>query len=258
MNASKYIVGTSGYSFDDWVGPFYPPGTRRGEMLSHYAQRFETVELNFTFYRMPVPRTLARMADNTPPDFGFWVKANREITHEQRREPAAEFIAALAPLRDAGKLQGVLLQFPQSFRRTVGARKFLAAALEDFAALPTAVEFRHRSWEHPATLAGLRERDVALVVPDAPAIADLFRPEPTVTGRFGYLRLHSRDADGWYAGMARRYDYSYTAAQLADINDTWAPLAEQVEKVYAFFNNCHRGQAAANAEAFRRIIGQIK
>jgi uncharacterized protein YecE (DUF72 family) len=197
MNASKYIVGTSGYSFADWVGPFYPPGTRSGEMFALYARRFAAVELNFTFYRMPTARTLASLAAKGPPGFGFWVKANQDITHKQDRAPAAAFIEALAPLRESGRLLGVLFQFPQSFHRTVASRKFLAAALEDFAALPSAVEFRHASWDHPATVEGLRRRSVSLVVPDVPAIESLYRPAPAVTGNRGYLRLHSRDAGKW-------------------------------------------------------------
>ena len=258
MNATKYIVGTSGYSFADWVGPFYPPGTRSGEMFALYAQRFAAVELNFTFYRMPTARTLAAMAARSPPGFGFWVKVNQDITHKQDRSPAAAFIEALAPLRESEKLLGVLFQFPQSFHRTVDGRKFLAAALEDFVALPSAVEFRHASWDHPSTLEGLRQRNVSVVIPDVPPIESLYRPAPCVTGRRGYLRLHSRDAAKWYAGMAERYDYGYSEAELRDVARQWEALEAQADSVHVFLNNCHRGQAAANAEAFRRIVGQIR
>jgi uncharacterized protein YecE (DUF72 family) len=258
MESSKYIVGTSGYSFADWVGPFYPPGTRSGEMFGLYAERFAAVELNFTFYRMPTARTLAALADKSPPGFGFRVKVNQDITHKQDRSPAGAFIEALAPLRQPDKLLGVVFQFPQSFHRTVDNRKFLAGALEDFAALPSAVEFRHTSWDHPSTVEGLRQRNVTLVVPDAPAIESLYRPAPCVAGRRGYLRLHSRDAGKWYSGMAERYDYGYSEAELRDVASQWKSLEEQADSVHVFFNNCHRGQAAANAEAFRRIIGQIE
>ena len=255
---TKYVVGTSGYSFADWVGTFYPAGTQQKEMFGHYVRRFQTVELNFTFYRMPAARTLERLAQLSPEGFTFWVKANQQITHEQDRSVAREFLDGLRAMIDGGKLAGVLLQFPQSFHRTVASRKFLAAAIEDFAAVPLAVEFRHFSWEHPSTFAGLRERNTAVVVPDAPEIRGLFRPAPTVTSNIGYLRLHSRDASKWYAGAAERYDYNYTAEELTDILKQWRPLQEQVDKVYAFFNNCHRGQAAQNAEAFRRILKQIE
>jgi len=256
-DSAKYIIGTSGYSFTDWLGPFYPPGTKRSEMFEYYARQFQALEVNFTFYAIPNPRILERMASRAPADFAFWVKANQETTHKQNRAVNSEFVANLEPLRAAGKLSGVLLQFPQSFRRTIENRKYLSAVLEDFKSLPAAVEFRHDSWDAPAALEALRERNVTLVVPDAPSVRGLFRPPPTATSRIAYLRLHSRDPKQWYRGMAERYDYLYSQEELKSILLQWVPLQEQVDRIYAFFNNCHRGQAAQNAEAFRRILGEI-
>jgi len=250
----EFVVGTSGYSFADWVGTFYPPGTQRGEMFALYARHFSAAELNFTYYRMPSAETLGRIGARAPEGFLFWVKANRQTTHEGSRSAAGEFVENLHPLRASGMLAGVLLQFPQSFHRTVEARRYLAATIGDFAGVPLAVEFRHRSWEHPSVAAGLREREVALVVPDAPDLPGLFRPPATATTRTGYLRLHSRNAEKWYAGGAERYDYDYSEQELKAVAGDWTDLADQVDRVYAFFNNCHRGQAAANAEAFRRIV----
>lgn len=257
MQEEKYIVGTSGYSFADWVGTFYAPDTRQRGMFEEYVKHFDVVELNYTFYRMPASRTMEGLARKSPAGFSFWVKANQQITHEHDRALCGEFMENLAPLRTAGKLAGVILQFPQSFHRTVENRRFLAEALTDFEGVPLAAEFRHFSWEHASTFAGLRDRGVTLVVPDAPEIPGLFRPLPTITSPTGYLRLHSRNARKWYAGEAERYDYNYSTAELKELLSIWSPLAEQAEKVYAFFNNCHRGQAAENAEAFRRILGQI-
>ncbi len=255
---TKYIVGTSGYSFADWVGEFYPPGTQQREMLSRYVRHFATVELNFSFYRIPTASTLERIAAKVPEQFDFWVKANRKTTHEQDRSVAGEFLDGLAPLAEAGKLAGVLLQFPQSFHRTVAGRKYLAATLADFASVPLAVEFRHASWDHASTVAGLKQRNVTLVIPDVPDLAGLYRPPaPIVTTAMGYLRLHSRNAQKWYAGMAKRYDYDYSQAELQALVTEWSAVEGQVEKIYTFFNNCHRGQAARNAEAFRRLLEQI-
>ncbi len=257
-NALHYVVGTSGYSFADWVGPFYPAGTQQREMLGYYVQHFQAVELNFTFYRMPSARTLARIARATPEGFQFWVKANQQLTHQRDRGGCGEFLEGLQPLQGDGKLAGVLLQFPQSFHRSVANRKFLAEAVGAMESVPLAVEFRHRSWQHPSTLEGLRQRNVTLAVPDVPDLPDLYHSVPAATTRTGYLRLHSRAADKWYAGAAERYDYSYSRQELEKVAGDWAELADQVERVYAFFNNCHRGQAAENAEAFRRIVGQLE
>jgi len=280
MNHSdKYIIGTSGYSFDDWIGEFYPPDTKKRNMLERYVEHFNSVELNFTYYRMPTIKTIESLARRTPDDFVFWVKApgqithkamgdsssrvimsakaNQETTHKRNRAVAGEFIEALAPLISCGKLAGVLMQFPQSFHRTVANRKYLAATLEDFASVPTAVEFRHFSWASPATTDGLRQRNVTLVIPDAPDLPGLYRTGPMATTSTGYLRLHSRDASKWYAGGAERYDWDYTNDQIKELLDFWSDTAAEVDKMYTFFNNCHRGQAAKNAEAMRRILEQM-
>ena len=251
---SKFVVGTSGYSFADWVGEFYPPGAKRNEMFSFYAQNFRAVELNYTFYRLPASRTTESLAKSSPDDFIFWVKANRLTTHQMDRSVARPFIEALQPLRDTSKLGGVLLQFPQVFQRTTENRKHLQAAIDDFAGVNLAVEFRHASWDNPAVVDGLRDRQVTLVIPDVPLIQDLFRPISILTSSVGYLRLHSRNAEKWYAGAAARYDYDYSDEELKGIAGQWCKLAEQASRVCVFFNNCHHGQAAKNAKMFEELI----
>lgn len=252
----KFIVGTSGYSFDDWVGGFYPAGTRRGEMFGHYIRHFRTVELNYTYYRMPSGRTMQSFSDKSPDGFLFWVKANKVFTHEQDRATAGEFLSGVQPLRDTGKLAGILLQFPQRFHRTADNRKYLASVAEDFISVPLAVEFRHGSWDHPSTLAGLKDRNISLVVPDVPTIEGLYRPHPAVTTDTGYLRLHSRNAANWYGGMAKRYDYSYSDDELREMLDGLSDLVGRIKQMFCFFNNCHKGSAAANALSLRKMLLQ--
>jgi uncharacterized protein YecE (DUF72 family) len=254
---AKYIIGTSGYSFKDWVGVFYPDGTQGRDMLSCYVQHFETVELNFSYYRMPSAATLDAMAAKTPDGFTFWIKANQETTHKGNRAVAGEFLESLGPMISRDKLAGVLMQFPQSFHRTVANRKYLAATLGDFSAVPIAVEFRHRSWLAPETNDGLRRRNVTLVIPDVPELDGLYHSGPAVTSSTGYLRLHSRNAAKWYAGGPERYDWNYTTKEIEELIGRWSDAAGQVDKVYTFFNNCHKGQAAKNAEAMRQILEQI-
>ena len=147
----------------------------------------------------------------------------------------------------------MLLQYPQSFHRTVANRRALQGALEAFESVPAAVEFRHGSWDHPATFEGLRERGVTLVVPDVPDIGSLFRPRAMLTSRTVYFRLHSRASAQWYVGMEERYDYSYGDEELRGLCDTWSLLAAQAERIFVFFNNCRHGQAAKNARRFMEI-----
>jgi len=256
-NSTRYVVGTSGYSFADWVGGFYPSGTRQKDMFARYTEHFESVELNFTFYNLTSGPTLQKLAAAGPEGFSFWVKAHQELTHKGNLAAADEFKENLQPMQVSGKLAGVLLQFPQSFRRTDGGRKYLSEALTGLSGPPLAVEFRHRSWDHPSVLAGLKERNVTVVIPDVPALEDLYRPAPAATTSVAYFRLHSRSAEGWYGGMAARYDYSYSDEELQSLLKQWSRLEGQVQRAYAFFNNCHHAQAARNAEALRRILGQI-
>jgi uncharacterized protein YecE (DUF72 family) len=253
-----FVVGTSGWSFLDWVGEFYPPGTRKSEMFGSYVQAFRSVEVNYTYYRMPSGRTMDALARKSPPGFDFWVKAHQSMTHQNEIAGVGEFLQALDPLAGMDKLAGVLLQFPQRFHRTRDNRTYLARLIDAMEPIRTAVEFRHASWQHPSVDEGLAQRSAALVIPDVPDIGALFHHPPGVTGPVGYLRLHSRNAANWYAGAVERYDYDYDAAQLREILASWTPcLDDQGRKIYAFFNNCHRAQAARNAEAFRRILGQI-
>lgn len=251
--SSKFRIGTSGYSFGDWVGTFYPPGTKSRDMFGLYVREFRTVEVNYTFYRMPSARTLEAMVRQTPPEFTFWVKANQDFTHKHDLKSAKEFLEALSPMQARGQLAGVLLQYPQSFHRTVANRRAIQSALTAFESVPAAVEFRHSSWDHLATFEGLRERGVTLVVPDVPYIGPLFRPQAALTSRTGYLRLHSRIGASWYAGEADRYDYSYGDDELKSLAGTWNLLADQTDRIFVFFNNCRHGQAAKNARRFIEI-----
>jgi uncharacterized protein YecE (DUF72 family) len=253
----KTIVGTSGYSFPDWVGTFYPAGTSREGMFELYARQFAAVELNFTYYRMPTLSAIDGLTRRSPEGFSFWVKANQQLTHEQNRSVAAEFLDSLSPMAEAGKLSGILLQFPQSFHRTLETRQYLAAVLEDLSGPPLAVEFRHQSWADPSVAAGLRARNTTLVIPDVPDVPGLYRARAQLTTRTGYLRLHSRSAEKWHAGMAARYDYDYSPAELTDLADQWSPLDEGLDRLNVFFNNCHRGQAAQNAAAFQKILQDL-
>ncbi len=253
-----YIVGTSGYSFADWVGTFYPPKTRSGDMLAEYVRHFETAEINFTFYRVPTARTIAAIAGKTQPGFRLWIKANQQTTHRGDRSVAEAFLDGIAPAVEAGKLAGVLLQFPQSFHRTVANRWYLGDVLADMSAVPLAVEFRHGSWAHPSVFEGLRARGATLVVPDVPEVPGLFSIPASATTATGYLRLHSRDAAKWHGPAGTdRYDYSYDERELTQLVRQWEELDEPMDEVYVFFNNCHHGQAARNAEAMRRILEQI-
>jgi len=253
------LIGTSGYSYKDWIGPVYPFGTRSGEMLSRYAAEFSFTELNFTYYRMPDSRQLQRMQAQTPPGFQFAVKANRQLTHEREQatpEAFAAFRTALEPLRAAGKLACVVAQFPYSFHRRPGNVDYLYRLREGLPDLDIQVEFRNASWLVPETGTVLRELSLGYVCVDEPRLKGLIPPFATATTPTGYIRFHGRNAAKWYAHRHayERYDYLYSEGELAE----WVPrirkLQARTRRIFIAFNNHFGGQAVANARMLRALL----
>lgn len=250
-------LGTSGYSFRDWIGPFYPPGIRPAEMLSHYARFFSAVEINSTYYRVPPPRTFARMADRTPPGFRFTVKLPGGATHERSRDPAVidALLAAVAPLEGAGKLHGFLAQFPFSFRPGEESHAHLRFLRDALGERPFFAEFRHASWAVPETFALLDALGAGFCAVDEPRLPGLFPPVVRPTGPVGYVRFHGRNADTWWSGDgAARYDYLYSDRELAEWADAIRRLEAHSRDTFVFFNNCHAGQAAENAQRMAEVL----
>jgi hypothetical protein len=143
---ARLLVGTSGYSYPDWEGTLYPPGTPREAYLGVYAACFPVVELNFSYYTQPAARTLERMLQATPEGFLFSIKAHRSLTHEPGEDLAAEvrrFREGIAPLSQSGRLAAVLFQFPFSFHYTPTSRRHLAGLCEAFGELPALCEHLH-------------------------------------------------------------------------------------------------------------------
>ena len=251
-------IGTSGYQYSDWKGAFYPSDLPKGGELAFYAERFTTVELNFTYYRMPNFRTIEGMVKKTPPGFTFWAKANEATTHQQDRSVAAAFNEAMKPARDAGRLAGILCQFPYSFRNTTRNRAYLAALREDFSRDPLVVEFRNAEWANEAVLGFLRANQLGFCCVDEPELKGLMPRIAIATSPVAYIRFHSRDASKWYEGGGKeRYNYLYRRDELEE----WAPKVRQLdadaENVYIFFNNCHAGHAAVNAEEFKKLLAEL-
>lgn len=255
---ARVLIGTSGYSFRDWVGPFYPPGTRPSDQLRFYSTRFPVVEVNATYYAIPRPQVLEQMARRTPPRFRFVVKLNQQMTHERRRGETVyrEFHDAIAPLREAGKFDGLLAQFPWGFRRAPETVDHLGLLRERFAADPLFVEFRHDSWATPELADELREMNLGYCVVDEPALPGLMPPIALRTTPDAYVRFHGRNADNWWGGGGDRYDYLYREDELREWLRKITELADQSRRTYLFFNNCHAGQAARNAKLMQELVRQ--
>jgi uncharacterized protein YecE (DUF72 family) len=260
---STIRIGTSGYSFRDWVGPFYPPGTPARAQLEYYTRFFRCLELNVTYYRVPDAKLLAGMCERTPAGFEFIVKLHADITHQHSRDDAlyASFRAALQPLEDAGRMQGLLAQFPFSFKNTEANRAFLAELRQRFEPRPLFVEFRHASWIVEPMFTFLENLHVGYVSVDEPRLRDLVPPIVRATTDVGYVRLHGRNATNWYAAgpeAGDRYDYRYSDAELSDWRQKIVALARSTRKTFVFFNNCHGGNAAVNALQMQELVGALE
>ncbi len=235
-------IGCSGWNYRDWRGEFYPEREPQRRWLELYVQRFDTVEINATFYRLPTRDAVSRWVEQAPAPFQFAVKVSRYLTHIKRltevRDGMALFSERLAPMIEAQRLGPLLWQLPENFHRD---DERLQRWLELLPAGRHAIEFRHSSWFEDRVLAALSEHGVALVIGDTPK-----RP----------FQLHVPTASWWYirfhfGGRGRGGNYSATELeQWGERIRRW----RREREVYAYFNNDWKGYAPANALDLRKVV----
>lgn len=251
-------IGTSGFQYDDWVGPYYPEGLPKESWLAFYAQEFRTLEINFTYYRMPTARGLAGMARKVPEGFVFAVKAAQNMTHARERDPKVfeQFRDALKPLIDQHKFGVILAQFPNSFRAGAESDSYLQFLREQLESLPVVVEFRNKEWvtgkTGQATFDFLRQQNLGFCCVDEP----YFPRVAQVTSATAYIRFHGRNYQKWWKHEQawERYDYTYPAEELQE----WAPKIEQMngmaENTFVFSNNHYRAQGIDTARQLKLLL----
>ena len=278
---SQIRIGTSGWNYPTgkgtWNGVFYPARRPRGfDELAYYAQHFDTVEVNSTFYRMPEAAHTAAWRRRTPPDFLFAVKLFQKFTHpdmflsktgaadwDLSRADVDLFRAGVAPLADGGRLAAILMQFPPSFHRGDETREYLDWLLDVFAGYPLAVELRHRSWSDAAaeTSAALDRGKATLAYIDEPKFDSSIRQ--TLTDASGpdltYIRLHGRNAAQWWEHDVSedRYDYLYSSEELQGFAAPAKRAAAKGRRVLLYFNNHFSAKSVANAAVLKHDLGQI-
>ena len=255
----QVLVGTSGWSYPDWAGGFYPEKKpARFDALEYFARYFDCVEVNSSFYRPPTARSAASWLRRTPETFQFTFKLHQRFTHECDRpwthEEVDEYRRGIDPVREAGRLGAVLVQFPWSFRAGDEAFRHLAAVKRDFGDLPLVVEVRHVSWIADAAVNVIRDEGLGFANIDQPPSRSGVPPTALVTGPVGYVRLHGRNRKAWFAkdaGRDARYDYLYREDELEEWIRRIHEIARASERTYVFTNNHYRGQAPANALQIR-------
>jgi uncharacterized protein YecE (DUF72 family) len=292
--AGRIVVGTSSWADPGFVEEWYPPGLPARDRLAWYADRFEGVEVNSTFYGIPGEAQARRWVDRTPDGFTFDVKLHRllsrhaapldslpkdlrelasttgprgRVSLEPRLEAAVadRLLEAVDPLVSAGRLSSFLLQLSPAFGPRDHALDELAPLLERLAPHPVAVELRNRSWmkgdRAERTLGWLEDHDAAFVAVDAPA-ADHFTVMPPIdavtTPRLAYLRAHGRDADAYVRGrsVADRFAYRYSGDELEEIAARARELASHADVTRVAFNNNSGDDAPVGAAQLRQVLGQ--
>ncbi|GAC1343800.1 MAG: DUF72 domain-containing protein [Candidatus Dormibacteria bacterium] len=268
------LVGTS-----NWADHknFYPPelerGARQKEKLTYYSRYFPMVEVDTTFYGIPKPQVVEGWLERTPDTFRFNVKPYRSLTRHERengrpraptREEERDFLNAIAPLRQSGRLLALHYQFPPWFKDTPANRGVLVEARERHPADILAVEFRHRSWFDgealPRTEELLRELDASLVGVDAPQIGDATAPAhlAITSSRLALVRFHGRNRRTWYIRDAKssteRFDYLYRPEQLAEWVEPIRAASSRGVPVHVLMNNNRDNYAVVNAFDMARLL----
>lgn len=258
-NECSILIGTSGYSYTEWIDDgFYPPGTRNSEMLCQYARQFQVVELNYTWYQMARKDAVERMVAKAPSNFRFTAKLTRSITHERDQrwqEQLTLFKQGIQPLHS--QLLAILVQLPPDFDRNTQNRYYLANLLDELVEYPVAVEFRHSSWAVDSVFTELEKRQVSLVCVDEPEIPGLFPVVDVVTNpKLFYIRFHGRNASGWRSSnIQKKFDYSYSDQELQAWHDNHLKkMTQHASNGIIFFNNHVRAQATHNARKLAEIL----
>jgi len=251
-------LGTSGFSYKDWVGIYYPADLPQREWLSFYAREFSTCEINSTYYVLPSVAALKSMVSKTGDDFLFVIKANQEMTHQREDSiiVCKAFRQILEPVVAAGKLGCVLAQFPYNFDFNRSNWKYLAELRKYLEELPLVVEFRNARWLKVEVFQWLRQQDLGFCCVDEPQLPNLIPPIAEATSKIGYIRFHGRNKDKWWQHEKayERYDYTYRAEELTE----WLPkikkLAGATEKMFIFANNHWRGQSINTIRQIRTML----
>ena len=253
--SAQIRVGTVGWNYDGWVGPFYPDGTRPAGFLAVYARAFDSVEIDSTFYAIPASKTVRSWAERTPADFVFALKLPQEITHERRLrnsdDLASEFFDRVREL--GPKLGPVLIQLGPDFGpvELPAVAQFLPKLPGD---IRFAIEFRQRRWIHDGVLALLAEHNVALVLSDGRWLPrkQMLSLAAQPTADFLYVR--------WMGPDQSIVDFSRIQVDRSRELEQWAaiiaPLSQRVTEVFGYVTNHFAGHAPESARMLQRLVRQ--
>lgn len=229
--------------------------------MSYYAQEFNALELNSTYYALPRKNVMQSLAVKTGEGFLFSVKANQDMTHNRQHniEVFKTFLEVLKPLTEVGKMGCVLAQFPYSFHWNKSNSDYLARFRDYLPGVPLVCEFRNSGWLNDDNLNWMKLNNIGYCCVDEPQLPELLPPVAEVTSEIGYIRFHGRNAEKWWRHEQawQRYDYSYSREELQE----WLPSIDKINKTarntFIFANNHWRGQAVDTIRQVRSMLDQL-
>jgi len=257
----ELYIGTSGYSNKDWLGLLYPEGTKATDFLEIYAENFNAVELNSSFYAIPGIKAFEGMVKKSKAKVRFSIKIPQAMTHKRdaRAELYQQLLESVEPLRQVGMLGPFLAQFPYSFHRTPQNRLYLASLIDYFKNENLAIEFRHWTWDKPEVRKALSAANISLVAVDFPRMKGLFSSGFKATNDIAYIRMHGRNSANWWSAnsAAARHDYLYSNTELGSWVEAIKNHAESLSQVYLMMENTTKGHALKNLESLRDLFADI-
>jgi uncharacterized protein YecE (DUF72 family) len=290
VHSNNIRVGTAGWSYKDWEGVFYPPGMARRKQhpLEYLARFFDTTEINTSFYGPLKPewaKLWSRKVAAVNQNFLFTAKLYRAFTHSPIAVMEPTSAATIRPTDDdeartregldaiagEGRLGALLIQFPMSFKNTSLNREYLDRLLRQFIEYPRVVEVRHSSWNDAATLAAFTQKNVGFCNIDQPLLGRSLAPTEHVTAAIGYVRLHGRNYEHWFADQGPadqssadqgsdsdrrndRYNYLYNERELAGWKEKIESVAARAQTTYVITNNHFESKAGVNALELKAML----
>ena len=254
----QVYIGTSGYSYKDWRGPFYPQELKPGDFMRYYSEYFAACEIAYTYHRMPDALTLGHLVDKSKGRVQFIIKAHQDMTHKREAVPStyAAFREALQPLKDADVLGGILAHYPYRFEPNKRNRQHLERIRGEFEGTPVIAELRNAAWQSEANVRFLSKAGLSLCCVDEPKLDGLLPASNVVPTSPGYVRFHGRNTERWFRNTdpAQRYDYRYSDKELGE----WVPriqeMSDGADRVYVFLGNLFAGQAVENARRLQYLL----
>jgi uncharacterized protein YecE (DUF72 family) len=270
---NKLYIGTAGWSYKDWIDSFYPKAqSKTFDWLEFYSHYFNTVEVNASYYTYIAPKTVEGWINKVEEkeDFLFTIKLHQDFTHKRnfRTEQVEAAKINLNKLQNAGRLAGLLIQFPYSFALTKENANYVKDLVDIFSEYEKFIEVRHKSWMIERFYKFTTKNKSSLCIIDQPEIGEAVEFKPVKTGDNLYIRLHGRNEEAWkkslsnfgniqtYEQQSQRYDYLYSPGELLEIERAIKEVIDTVKKIYVILNNHPKGNAVANAFELLHLLNE--